>query len=192
MKYLAFVWSVICVCVTFPFLNEEERTLIYCDTRRWASFKGAAYNKKFFISMFAESEEFRSVIYYRVRNRFRFLPSLFLKGQVACHLCMRKAGGGLLLIHGFSTIVCSDSVGENCTFHQNVTVGWSHGHAPVIGNNCVFGCGSIAIGNIKIGNNVIIGAGAVVTKDIPDNSVVIGNPCKITPKKFTGDIMDYV
>ena len=32
---------------------------------------------------------------------------------------------------------------------------------------------------MKIGNNVIIGAGTVVTKDIPDNSVVVGNPCKI-------------
>lgn len=35
------------------------------------------------------------------------------------------------------------------------------------------------IGKIRIGNNVIIGAGAVVTKDVPDNSVVVGNPMRI-------------
>ncbi len=33
--------------------------------------------------------------------------------------------------------------------------------------------------NVRIGNNCIIGAGSVVTKDIPDNSVAVGNPCKV-------------
>jgi len=35
------------------------------------------------------------------------------------------------------------------------------------------------INEVKIGNNSIIGAGSVVTKDIPDNVVAYGNPCKI-------------
>lgn len=35
------------------------------------------------------------------------------------------------------------------------------------------------IGNVKIGNNVMIGAGSIVTKDIPDNAVVVGNPARI-------------
>ena len=38
---------------------------------------------------------------------------------------------------------------------------------------------SVVFGNIKIGNNVTIGAGSVVTKDIPDNCVVAGNPARI-------------
>lgn len=32
---------------------------------------------------------------------------------------------------------------------------------------------------VKIGSNVVIGAGSVVTKDIPDNSLAVGNPCKV-------------
>lgn len=51
-----------------------------------------------------------------------------------------------------------------------------------IGNNCFIGWGAIILPNIKIGNNCIIGAGTIVTRDIPDNSVVTGNPAKIIGK----------
>ena len=46
-------------------------------------------------------------------------------------------------------------------------------------NNVFIGCNSIIMGGVRIGNNVVIGAGSVVTKDIPDNSVVVGNPAKV-------------
>ena len=48
-----------------------------------------------------------------------------------------------------------------------------------IGDNCFVGFGSIVLPNVKIGNNCIIGAGSIVTKDIPDNSIAVGNPCKV-------------
>lgn len=35
------------------------------------------------------------------------------------------------------------------------------------------------MGNIRVGNNVVIGAGAVVTKNVPDNCIVVGNPARI-------------
>lgn len=47
-----------------------------------------------------------------------------------------------------------------------------------IGNNVRIGSNSTLL-PVKIGNNVIIGAGSVVTKDVPDNCVVYGNPAKI-------------
>lgn len=46
-------------------------------------------------------------------------------------------------------------------------------------NNVFIGSNSIILPNIRIGNNVIIGSGSVVTKDIPDNSVVAGNPARV-------------
>lgn len=51
--------------------------------------------------------------------------------------------------------------------------------SPTIGNNVVLSAGSKVIGKITIGNNVMIGANTVVTKDVPDNAVVVGNPSKI-------------
>lgn len=49
----------------------------------------------------------------------------------------------------------------------------------VIGNNVFIGAGSIVLPGVHIGSRVIIGAGSVVTKDIPENSVAVGNPCKV-------------
>ncbi|GAA0720656.1 sugar O-acetyltransferase [Clostridium malenominatum] len=49
----------------------------------------------------------------------------------------------------------------------------------VIGNNVWVGGGTIICPGVTIGNNVTIGAGSVVTKDIPDNVIAAGNPCKI-------------
>lgn len=48
-----------------------------------------------------------------------------------------------------------------------------------IGNNVFVGSGSIILCNTRIGNNVIIGAGSIVSHDIPDNSVVAGNPARV-------------
>lgn len=48
-----------------------------------------------------------------------------------------------------------------------------------IGNYVFVGAGSIIMHGVHIGNRVIIGAGSIVTKDIPDNSVAVGNPAKV-------------
>ena len=48
-----------------------------------------------------------------------------------------------------------------------------------VGNNVFIGANSIILPNVRIGNNCLIGAGSIVTKDIPDNSIVAGNPAKI-------------
>lgn len=59
------------------------------------------------------------------------------------------------------------------------TVGYSKVGKVHIGNDVFIGWGSIILPNTKIGNKVVIGAGCVIAKDIPDNSVVVGNPAKI-------------
>lgn len=48
-----------------------------------------------------------------------------------------------------------------------------------IGKNCWIGAGAILLPGVHIGDNTVIGAGSVVTKDIPENVVAVGNPCKV-------------
>ena len=52
-----------------------------------------------------------------------------------------------------------------------------------IGNNVWIGGNSIILPSVCIGDNVIIGAGSVVTKDIPSNSIAVGNPCRVIKSK---------
>lgn len=48
----------------------------------------------------------------------------------------------------------------------------------IIGNNVFIGAESVVLPGVTIGNNVIIGANSTVTHDVPDNTVVVGNPAK--------------
>ena len=48
-----------------------------------------------------------------------------------------------------------------------------------IGRNCWLGAGVIVLPGVTIGDNVVVGAGSVVTKDLPDNVVAVGNPCRV-------------
>ena len=57
-----------------------------------------------------------------------------------------------------------------------------------IGNRVFVGYNSIILCNVKIGDDVIVGAGSVVTRDIPSNSIVAGNPAKVIGK--TSDFID--
>ena len=48
-----------------------------------------------------------------------------------------------------------------------------------IGDSCWIGGGAIILPGVTIGKGTVIGAGSVVTKDIPDNCVAVGNPCRV-------------
>lgn len=60
----------------------------------------------------------------------------------------------------------------------------------IIGNNVFIGYGTTILPGVNIGNNVIVAAASVVTRDIPNNSVVAGNPAKII-KKTSDHILKY-
>lgn len=98
-----------------------------------------------------------------------------------------KIDRGLRILH-FGTIVINPSavIGKNFNIAQGVLIGNSAGKkpgAPIIGDNVYCGANSIIIGGIKIGNDVLIAPGAFVNFDVPDNSIVIGNPGKIIPRE---------
>jgi len=95
-----------------------------------------------------------------------------------------KIGSGLFLGHTGGIVVNFKVViGKNCNISHQVTLGianrGTHKGVPIIGDNVYIGPGAKIIGDINIGNNVAIGANCVVTKDVPDNAVVVGVPGKV-------------
>lgn len=54
-----------------------------------------------------------------------------------------------------------------------------YGKPITIGNNCRIAANVTITGGITIGNGCVIGAGSVVTRDIPDNCLAAGNPCRV-------------
>ncbi|HEY0651877.1 MAG TPA: serine acetyltransferase [Chryseosolibacter sp.] len=97
-----------------------------------------------------------------------------------------KIGGGLFIGH-FGTIVVSTEaqIGSNCNIAHLVTIGATRRGelkgAPKLGDFVWVGTGAVLVGKITIGNNVLIAPNSYVNFDVPDNSIVVGNPAKIIP-----------
>lgn len=96
-------------------------------------------------------------------------------------------GKGLFIAHPFGiTINPKTIIGENCNIHKGVTIGQENrgrrNGAPVIGNFVWIGINSTIVGGIKIGNDVLIAPNTFVNVDVPDHSIVFGNPCIIKHK----------
>lgn len=94
-----------------------------------------------------------------------------------------KIGRGFRIAH-FGHIVVNPNaeIGKNFNISQGCLIGNSLGRAegvPTIGDNVCMNANSIIIGGVHIGNDVLIAPGAFVNFDVPDNSIVIGNPGKI-------------
>ena len=94
-----------------------------------------------------------------------------------------KIEGGFTIMHGFSTVINASHIGKNFRVAQQVTIGWGPSGTPTIGNNVKVYAGAIIVGGVHIGDNAIIGAGTVVTKDVPENTLVVGAQNRIIEKK---------
>ena len=95
-----------------------------------------------------------------------------------------KIGEGLYIDHHYCiTINPKAVIGKNCNIHKGVTIGQENRGVrkgtPVIGDEVWIGINSTIVGNVKIGNDVLISPNSFVNCDIPDHSIVFGNPCII-------------
>ena len=99
-----------------------------------------------------------------------------------------QIGEGLYLGHWGSLVINPNAkIGKNCNIAQGVTIaqanrGKNEG-VPEIGNEVWIGPNAVIVGKITIGNNVLIAPNAYVNFNVPNNSVVIGNPATFTPNE---------
>ena len=93
-------------------------------------------------------------------------------------------GPGLYLGHVYNiTINAACVIGKNCNIHKGVTIGQENRGrrkgTPVIGDCVWIGVNATVVGKIHIGNDVLIAPNSYVNCDVPDHSIVFGNPCVI-------------
>ncbi len=93
-----------------------------------------------------------------------------------------NVGSRLRLFHGYALAIHpSSTIGDDVTIRHCTTLGNKNSgeKGPQIGNRVNIGSNTVIIGNIRIGDDVTIGAGSVVTKDIPSDKKVAGNPARV-------------
>lgn len=155
--------------------------MIVADFKRWANWQSMNVSLLSFSMLFMMLKEFRSVVYHRLRWR-KYPWVWILRGQDNLSLACREIGPGLIVQHGYSTFVVAESIGRNFHVNQCVNIVWNGDKRPVIGDDVTVCTGAIIVGGVKIGDNVTIGAGAIVVKDVPSNSIAVGNPARIIMK----------
>ena len=101
-----------------------------------------------------------------------------------------KIGKKFFIDHGMGVVIGETSeIGDNVTIYHMVTLGGISPSInsdnqrqvkrhPTLKDNVVIGSGAQVLGPITIGENAKIGANAVVTKDVPENAVMVGIPAK--------------
>lgn len=133
---------------------------------------------------------------YGIRPRVLRLPFSFvyralkLLSQIATGIelpCETKVGRRFRIEHFGSIIISGDAeFGDDCVVRNGVTVGLrreGQRGAPIFGDRVDIGAGAVIIGPIRIGSDVSIGANAVVLSDVPANSIAVGVPASIKPKR---------
>jgi len=133
---------------------------------------------------------------YGIRSRWLRLPfSLLYKilkllSQILTGIdlpCETQVGRRFLIEHFGDVIISGDTViGDDVIVRNGVTLGLKRTGepgAPTIGNRVDIGAGAKVLGPIHIGDDVAIGANAVVIADVPENSLAVGVPARVRPRR---------
>jgi putative colanic acid biosynthesis acetyltransferase WcaB len=167
------------------FLNFMKMALAEVATAKGVRIKSVVLLYRL-ASYCVNSHRFALILLFPIYVFYRIYTEFLLGLELPPRL---MAGPGLKIYHGQSLIVHgATKIGARCTLRQGVTIGnktTREGRvtgSPVIGDDVEIGAGAMIIGEIKIGNRVSIGACTVVTKDVPDDTIVVGQAPRVMSK----------
>ena len=164
--------------------------VIKCDLHR----KRGRHDRTFLIQSILKDPSFRYIYLMRKTSAYHKRHPVGMLWRTLMKRCSARygmqispetrIGKGFSLLHWGPMVVSHITViGDYCTLSQGVTIGLSprgdRKGAPTLGNRVWVGPNAVLVGEITIGDNVLIAPGAYVNFDVPDNSIVIGNPGKI-------------
>jgi serine O-acetyltransferase len=129
--------------------------------------------------------EYRNVFYFRHRILGHLLAFLCPPMKSLGLLTKKTCGPGMLVHHGFGTMVTAEEIGANFTIRQLATVGYGNNSidTPKIGSNVTIGIGARVLGGVTIGDDVVVGPNSLVISDVPAGATVIGVPSKIVSRR---------
>ena len=199
-------------------MNDELKDIVYSDLFRYTGNARRFKNiYRTYIDELRSSPEFsyisafrRTRYYYDQISRYdgwrhKYYQVLFAVNNFWLDRLSRKyhiqipydtnIGKGFYLAHFGRVIIHPKSViGHNVNVSTGVVIGTQfrgkRKGSPHIGNYVWIGANAIIVGNINIGNNVLIAPGAYVNFDVPDGSIVLGNPGLI--RKSPGATLNYI
>ena len=125
------------------------------------------------------------------------LLSLRASRKYGLEIKKKNIGAGLYIGHAHNINVHPAAViGKNCNLNKGCTIGrenrGNRNGVPSVGDDVWIGSNAMVCGKIKIGNDVLIAPNAYVNFDVPDHSVVVGNPGKVYHREnATEGYIDY-
>ena len=162
------------------------------DLYRYYGENGEPFLKRIFKPL-----ELKYIRLFRKANTCKFPPLKFfymyrlmlLSEKTHIQIPARTSiGEGFYIGHLGRVIIHPDAkLGKNINIGTGVTIGTENRGkrkgTPVIGDSCWIGTNAVIVGNITIGSDVLIAPLTYVNFDVPDHSIVIGNPGRIIPRE---------
>ncbi len=128
------------------------KSLIIEDFHAWCVWKNIPKNTYGFIKLCYLYPEYVKLIDYRIKcckKRLLHLARIFTHfytKHLNLYFTCKDLGGGLIIQHGFSSIINCERMGHHCWINQQVTVGRGNSGRPSFGNYVKIRCGAIVLG----------------------------------------------